>query len=219
MANDTKNTVSDEELPPEAAEEAKQEATEEENVLNAEVIPDPDELSEAEEEVKRSPLEERTEECAALKDQLLRGRAEFDNFRKRTARETENIRKTAAAALLQDLLPVLDNLERALAHAEDTTNGLNEGVQLVLGQFHGVLKNRGVEAIPATGESFDPHVHEAIAQLPSADHPAHTVMEEYERGYLMGGQVLRPAKVVVSSGPAEEARPSTAPDPTTDAPE
>ena len=146
-----------------------------------------------------------------LKDQLLRLRADFDNYRKRTARETERTRKMAAEDLIRDLLPVLDNLDRALAHASDPSEGLAQGVEMVFKQLSDVLAARGVEAIPAVGEPFDPNVHEALSQQPSPDLPAHTVMTEWQRGYRIGDNVLRPAKVVVSGGPAEEAAPEMAP--------
>lgn len=149
-------------------------------------------------------LEARTAERDELDDQLLRARAEFDNFRKRTQRDIERIRKTAAEALIRELLPVLDNLERAREHANEMSGGLAEGVELVLSQFHEVLTGQGLAPIPALGETFDPKVHEALAQLPSGEYPADTVMEEYERGYRLGDYVLRVAKVVVSSGPPQQ---------------
>lgn len=136
-----------------------------------------------------------------LNDQLLRTRAEFDNFRRRTARENEQLRKTAAQGLMRDLLPVVDNLERALSHVEDKTSGLALGVEMVLKQFANVLASQGLEAIAAKGESFDPNIHEALTHQPSAEYPADTVMEEFQRGYRLGDFVLRPAQVVVSSGP------------------
>lgn len=143
--------------------------------------------------------------CAAerdgFKDQLLRARAEFDNYRKRIARDSEQARLAAAQGLIRDLLPVADNLERALEHAGAGDGGLAEGVRMILRQFLDVLAARGLSSIPALGEPFDPNVHEGLAIQPSDGHPANTVMSEYERGYMLGGQVLRPAKVVVSSGP------------------
>ena len=146
-------------------------------------------------------LEARVAERDALQDQMLRLRAEFDNYRKRTAREIERIRKTAAESLLRELLPVLDNLERALAHAGDTSGGLERGVEMVLVQLKDILARTGLEAIPALGEPFDPNVHEALSHLPSEEHAADTVMEEFSRGYRIGNYSVRPATVVVSSGP------------------
>jgi molecular chaperone GrpE len=136
-----------------------------------------------------------------LQDQLLRARAEFDNFRRRVARENEQLRKTAAQSLMRDLLPIVDNMERALSHVEDKTSSLALGVEMILKQFAGVLSTQGLEPIPAKGEPFDPNVHEALTHQPSTEYPADTVMEEFQRGYRLGDFVLRPTQVVVSSGP------------------
>jgi molecular chaperone GrpE len=136
-----------------------------------------------------------------LKDQLLRARAEFDNYRKRTARENERIRKTAAESLVRDLLPVIDHLELALNHADQASQAVVQGVEMVARQFSEVLSRHGVEPILAAGEPFDPNVHEAMMQRPDDEAEANTVLEEFQRGYRMGDLVLRPSKVVVCSGP------------------
>ena len=138
-----------------------------------------------------------------LTDQILRARAEFDNYRKRTARDLERIRKTAAEALIRDLLPVVDHLELALRHAEDAESGLAEGVDLVLKQFQDVLQKQGLREIPAVGCPFDPNIHEALMQREDLDVPLHTVLEAFQKGYMLGEMVLRPAKVIVSSGGPE----------------
>lgn len=140
-----------------------------------------------------------------LKEQALRARAEFENYRKRMARESERIRKTAAEGLMRDLLPIVDNLERALSHVEDKSDGLAQGVEMIVKQFADVLSAKGLEVIPAKGEPFDPNIHEALTHQPSDEFPADTVMEEFQRGYRLGDYVLRPTQVVVSSGPAEVA--------------
>lgn len=145
-------------------------------------------------------LESVCAECDALTDQLLRARAEFDNYRKRTARENLQIRKMAAGDLLRDLLPVLDNLELALRHSDDASGALQDGVKLVQQQLRDVMQESGLKAIPAVGEVFDPKVHEAVSQLPSAEVPSNRIIEEYQRGYILGDRVLRPSKVVVSAG-------------------
>ena len=155
-------------------------------------------------------LEERTAERDDLKEQLLRARAEFDNYRKRMARETERIRKTAAEDLIRNLLPAVDNLERAFDHADGPAEGFAAGVAMVLKQIVDALAAQGLEPIPALGEPFDPNVHEAMSHLPSEEHPADAVMQEFERGYRLGGMVLRPSKVVVSSGPPQSERPESA---------
>ncbi len=136
-----------------------------------------------------------------LQDQLLRARAEFDNYRRRVARENEQLRKSAAQGLMRDLLPIVDNMERALSHVEDKTSSLALGVEMILKQFAGVLSTQGLEPIPALGEPFDPNIHEALTHQPSTEYAADSVMEEFQRGYRLGDFVLRPTQVVVSSGP------------------
>ena len=181
--------------------------TEEQDILTPETADDTepaDTPEPAAEAPEPDPLAEITAERDALKEQLLRARAEFDNYRRRMAREMESLRKTAAEGLIRDLLPVADNLERGLAHAEDRAHPLAQGVELVMKQFAEVLSARGLEPVAGVGQPFDPNVHEALAQQPSDEHPADTVAVEFERGYRLGDQVLRPAKVVVSSGPAAQ---------------
>jgi len=154
-----------------------------------------------------------TAERDQLKDQLLRLSAEFDNYRKRMRREQDEIRKSAARNLIEDLLPVLDNLERALSHVPDpTVSPILQGVEMVAKSLGDLLGSHGLEPIAALGQPFDPNVHEALAHQPSDEHPADHVLAEYHRGYLLAGAVLRPAKVAVSSGPAAaEAAATTAP--------
>ncbi len=146
-----------------------------------------------------------TAERDMLKDQLLRLRAEFDNYRKRVLREGEQARTSAAQGIVREMLPVADNLERALLHAEDPSSGLAEGVRMVLRQFMDVFAARGLAAIPAMGVAFDPNVHEALSYMPSEEHAAGMVMNEFERGYCLGSAVLRPSRVVVSSGTSASA--------------
>lgn len=188
-----------------------QEKTELEKKLEAELAAEADAAPDSEESSpdggdSQSPsgeVQQLTLERDDLKNQLLRARAEFDNYRRRTARDMEDIRKRAAESLLRELLPVVDNLERALAHAEKD-NPLSQGVEMVLKQLAGVLQSKGLEPIPAVGERFDPNLHEALAHQPSGEHEADFVAVEYERGYRLGDYVLRPSKVVVSSGSADQ---------------
>ena len=149
----------------------------------------------------------------ALNDRVLRTLAEFENYRKRVARENDRQRRTAAQDLMRDLLPVLDNLERALDHADDDSpapagaGGFVEGVRMVLKQMCDVLSRHGLEPIASLGEPFDPNVHEAMAVMPSDEHPADHVVNEFQRGYRLGEFVLRPAKVVVNAAPAQPETP------------
>jgi molecular chaperone GrpE len=172
-----------------------------------------DEELSPEEELPEAELEEGEAEAdvAALsaelnsaRDQLLRTAADFDNYRKRVMREQERMRQTAAESLMRDLLPVLDNLERALEHAGNG-DGISKGVELILTQFRGVLERHGLKPIPAKGEVFDPNVHEAVMQEASAEIPAGHVAQEYQKGYWLGDRVLRPSKVSVSKGNPEAA--------------
>jgi molecular chaperone GrpE len=150
-----------------------------------------------------------TKERNDLKDQLLRARAEFDNYRKRTQRDAEQVRLRAAEALIRDLLPVIDNLELALQHA-DKEHPLAEGVNMVVRQFQDALRKAGVEPIGAVGEPFDPEVHEAVMHAPSEDVAENNIAHEFQRGYRLGSYVLRPSKVAVSKGvpePPSEGKP------------
>lgn len=142
------------------------------------------------------------EERDQLNDRLLRLQADFDNFRKRTQREREQLRTTANSDLLEDLLPVLDHFEMGLANAKkhDANPQVLEGFQLVYDQLMGALKRCGLDSIESVGLLFDPHLHEAITHLSSEEHPADTVITETRRGYALGDQLLRAAQVVVSSG-------------------
>jgi molecular chaperone GrpE len=142
-------------------------------------------------------------------DRFLRVQAELENYRRRVRKEAEQNRLYQALPLVKDLLPGLDNLQRALAAAESTddTNGLLEGVRMVAQQFQDALASHAVVPIEALGEPFDPHLHEALGQIPSPDHPPMVVIEEVQRGYLLHDRVVRPSKVIVSSGPPAETGP------------
>lgn len=142
-------------------------------------------------------------------DRFLRVQAELENYRRRVRKEAEQNRLYQALPLVKDLLPGLDNLQRALAAAESTddTNGLLEGVRMVAQQFQDALASHSVVPIEALGEPFDPHLHEALGQIPSPDHPPMVVIEEVQRGYVLHDRVVRPSKVIVSSGPPAENEP------------
>lgn len=152
------------------------------------------------------------EEKQQLHEQFLRTLAEMDNLRKRTNREKEELSKFANENILRDILPVIDNLERAVEHSEktDNTDGLLEGVRMTLSQFAQVLSRFGVESIDAVGKPFDPAYHQAMGQMESADYPVNTVMVEMQKGYQLNERLLRPAFVMVAK-PASES-PQTADD-------
>jgi molecular chaperone GrpE len=162
----------------------------------------------------RAMLDDSTSRAAQtqerLKDtheRLLRTAAEFDNFRKRVQKEKDELRKFAVESLLKDFLPVADNLERALDHAEEhDLRQVIEGVRLVQKMLGDALGKHGIVAFSAVGQPFDPNVHEALMQQES-DKPAGTVVSEMARGYKLHERLVRPAAVVVA-GPRAVARPS-----------
>jgi len=134
-----------------------------------------------------------------LQDRLLRTAAEFDNYRKRIDRERREQSESAAASLLAEILPVVDNLERALqAPSGPEAAGYRAGVELILRQLNDMLRKRGVTPIAARGTDFDPRFHQAVSQETSDAHRDGEVMEEMQRGYMLGDRLLRPAMVKVA---------------------
>ena len=139
-------------------------------------------------------------ELAAEHDRLLRAAADLDNFRKRTAREREEAARHAAGPVVKDLIPAVDNLERALA-AAPADDPLADGVRMVLKQVEEALLRHGVEPRSALGEPFDPAVHEALATVPTADAAPGTVVAQHGRAWMHHGRLLRPAMVAVAAAP------------------
>jgi molecular chaperone GrpE len=136
-------------------------------------------------------------------DLLLRTRAEFDNYRKRVERERLEIMETAASDLLRNLLPVVDDLERALAAPAEPSGSAEpyrRGVELIHRQLLDVLRQHGVKPIDALGADFDPRLHQAVTHEPVPGHRDGEVIEEYRRGYTVGSRLLRPSMVKVASG-------------------
>jgi molecular chaperone GrpE len=134
-----------------------------------------------------------------LYDRLLRKQAEFENFRKRTEREMQEAYRRARADILLDILPALDNMERALKHSENAdATILHEGLALIYKQLSDALARHGLEAIDSVGNPFDPELHEAVAAEQNDDVEDHTVLDELQRGYKLGDRLLRPARVKVS---------------------
>jgi molecular chaperone GrpE len=142
-------------------------------------------------------------ELEQVQDLLRRKQAEFDNYRKRIDREQKEFVAYAAAELVLDILPVLDNLERALESSEGSSpDQIREGVEIIYRQFHEKLKKAGLREVDALGEDFDPHVHEAVARVDSADHREGEVLEVLQKGYFLRDRLLRPAMVKVGHNPA-----------------
>ncbi len=148
----------------------------------------------------KKQLEEKEIEARTNYDRFLRQAAELENFKKRALRERDEFVRFANEALIKDLLPVVDNLERAIAHASGGGNGkpLVEGVEMVLKGLLDVLAKHGVTQISAAGQFFDPAKHEAMAQVESTDHEPNTVVEELHKGYMLHDRLLRPALVSVA---------------------
>lgn len=134
-------------------------------------------------------------------DRLLRLSAEFDNYKKRTSREMSDVVRYANEKLLQDLLIVVDNLERAISSADQdnpTDSSLVEGINLTLNEVLKILQQYNVQPVKALGESFDPAIHQAMMQQEVEDEPANMVVQEMQKGYRLHDRLLRPAMVVVS---------------------
>ena len=131
---------------------------------------------------------------------LQRLQADFDNYRKRTQKEKEDISKYAAERLVGAILPVLDNFERAIGSVQTSPDlaGYSQGVEMIFRQMHNVLVKEGLAAIEAVGQPFDPNIHEAILTVESEEHPENTVVEEVQKGYYLKDRVLRPSMVKVS---------------------
>ena len=145
-------------------------------------------------------LEELRRERDTLQDRLLRTAAEFDNYRKRVERDRREVADLAVADAVQDLLPIIDNLERALQAAADN-DPLRKGVDLIHRQMMDVLRKRGVKHFEVVGTDFDPNIHQAVAHEDSETHREGEVMEELQRGYRLGDRLLRAAMVKVARRP------------------
>ena len=134
-------------------------------------------------------------------DRLLRKTAEFDNYRKRTDRERVQLSEAAAADLIEDLLPIVDDMERALkADAGSETGAIRLGVELILKRLLETLRKRGVKPIESLGVDFDPHFHQAVSHEAADGRREGEVIEEFSRGYMLGDRLLRPAMVKVAKG-------------------
>jgi molecular chaperone GrpE len=156
--------------------------------------------------VESDPLAQAQAEAARLKDSWLRTAADFDNFRKRTRREVEDARRSGREDLLRVLLPVFDNLERALQSAQRSSDvkAMAEGLKMVERQFSDALGREGIARVPTVGHPFDPSVHEAIQQVETGDHQPGTVLAEVQPGYIQGDRLLRAAMVVVAKPKADD---------------
>ncbi len=177
-----------EEKPPEALEEHKKKKKKEEII-----------------EELRLKLDEKDREIDQLKERALYQQADFENFKKLKMKEKQEALKFGNETLVKELLPVIDNLERAIQHASKTEESktITEGVELTLNGFLKVLEKFGVTRVNALGEPFDPNVHEAVAQEERSGTAPGTVVTELQKGYVMDGRLLRPAMVTVAKSPEE----------------
>lgn len=158
--------------------------------------------------VLEKELEEARAQAQENYDKYVRLYAEFDNYRKRVAREKAELIKYGNEELLKEILPVVDNLERALEHAQkgDDPLAIVQGVELILEQLRSVLKRFGVEPIEAIGEKFDPERHEAVGEREAEGVEPGEVIFEVQKGYMLNDRLLRPARVVVAKGQQEKAK-------------
>lgn len=147
-------------------------------------------------------LETKIDECKALNEKYLRLAAEFDNYKRLAQRDQRDQIKFGNEQILKELLPVVDNLERAIRSSKGASplDALTQGVELTLKQLIGALTKFGVTAVESIGQSFDPATQQAVAQVPSDTVPANHVVEEYQKGYLLQDRILRAAMVTVSTG-------------------
>jgi molecular chaperone GrpE len=154
----------------------------------------------------KQKLEEKEKELSEARERLLYQQADFENFKKLKAREKQEALKFGNETLVKELLPVIDNLERAIQHGckTDDSKAIVQGVELTLNSFLKALEKFGVTRVEALEKDFDPNVHEAIAQEVREDKTPGTVVTELQKGYIMDGRLLRPSMVTVAKTPEEE---------------
>ena len=155
----------------------------------------------AQEEIEalKSQVEKLTADLQEKKDRLLRLQADFDNFRRRSAKEREEISSVVTQNFCKDMLPLLDNFERAMAAETKDVEAFQKGVEMIFTQFQEVLKKNGLEHIEAIGQKFDPNFHQAVMRVEDPDKEDDTVAQELQKGYMVKGRVIRPSMVQVVS--------------------
>ncbi len=165
----------------------------------AELVPEVDRAEDL-----QAKLEEAVKKAADNYDKYVRSVAELDNYKKRAVREKVDAIQYGNENLLRDILPLVDGMDRALEHAcnSEDFDAFRKGLKLLQGQLLGCLQKHGVEMIDTAGKNFDPNVHEAMMQVESTEHEESGVVGEFERGYLLNGRLLRPAKVSVCKRPS-----------------
>ena len=161
--------------------------------------------SKSEVELLAEKISDLEKQCAQLKDQLLRKAAEFDNYKRRTENDFASLSRFAGENIIAQLLPVLDDFNRSLKTARERaeTDPFYKGIELIYAKFTKVLEGQGLKTMEVVGKEFNVDFHDALMQMPRADVPPHTILEEVEKGYLLFDKVIRHAKVVVSTTPDE----------------
>ncbi|GAA4881228.1 nucleotide exchange factor GrpE [Ferrimonas pelagia] len=194
MSDEQQKVVDQEEITAQQEEQAEVESAAE----PVEVDPQAERIAELEAELAAAKAE-----IAGQKDSVIRAAAEVDNIRRRSALDVEKARKFALEKFANELLPILDNLERALDvpnKEDEAVKAVLEGVELTQKSFLAGVAKFGVEAVDPMGESFNPDLHQAISMVPNPEFPANSVMAVMQKGYTLNGRLLRPAMVMVSQG-------------------
>jgi len=160
--------------------------------------PDNDKISDKEDDLKIK-LQEKEKEAAENYDKYVRSVAELENYKKRVAREKADSIKYGNENLIKDILPMIDSMDRALKHAGNSSDieAFKNGLKLVQDQLHSCLEKHGVAQVECLNKSFDPNIHEALYQVESDSHEDNQIVDELEKGYILSGRLLRPAKVSV----------------------
>ena len=180
----------------EAAQEDAAEGSEEEAPEEAAAA---DAAMQEEIEALKGQVEKLTGDLQEKKDRLLRLQADFDNFRRRSAKEREEISAVVTQNFCKDMLPLLDNFERAMAAETKDVEAFQKGVEMIFTQFQEILKKNGLEHIEAIGQKFDPNFHQAVMRVEDPDKEDDTVAQELQKGYMVKGRVIRPSMVQVVS--------------------
>jgi molecular chaperone GrpE len=152
----------------------------------------------------KKKLEEKEKEATANYDKYLRSVADFDNYKKRAARDKADIIKYCNENIIKDILPFMDSLDRALEHDTGDVQAFKNGIVLIQEQLFACLKKHGVEKIDTAGQDFDPNFHEALMQMESDQHEDNKIVSEMEKGYLLNGRLLRPSRVCVCKKTKQE---------------
>ena len=199
---EAEETAADEAEAPETAEASESDAAEADAAAEAEA-PDEDAAAlKAQVESLKAALEEKD-------NRVKRLQADFENFRRRTSKEREELANVVTQDLLKSMLPILDNFDRAMAAEQKDNESFQKGVEMIYTQLHETLKNAGLELIDTAGQKFDPNFHQAMFEVPNPEIASNTVVQVVQAGFVIGERVLRPAMVGVSKGgpkaPAGEA--------------